>query len=182
MFKRITQIAIAVGLAFSITSAASAQSRDCKPDVTATGRAALTEAGARANAITNWRRDSIARFGEFYANFDNASDSSMRCAKTLMGLQRCEAKGRPCGVAQGSPGTSAGSGDIPGIACTSKDSKNCEPETKWLQSRLSAKGCKTKIDGSEGPSTSEAVKCFQRQAKLSVTGEVDQATVDALKK
>lgn len=178
MFKSIAPL-IAIGGVLVISAPASAQQQDCKSEISATGRAALTETGARNNAITSWRRNVIARYGEFYANFEKGQGTALRCAKTLMGLQRCEAHGRPCAVPEASASHPSG---IPEIACTQGDSRNCDPGVKWVQSKLNSKGCKTRIDGAEGPKTAEALKCFQKQAKLSITGEIDASTVDALKK
>lgn len=78
------------------STAANAQS--CKTDeIVATGRASLTEAGARRNAIENWRRETLFKYGESWAEFERARDASIgRCAHTSFGLLlRCEARGSP---------------------------------------------------------------------------------------
>ena len=167
----------------AVTSAAtSANAQSCKNEtVVATGRSSLTLNGARDNAIVAWRREVIARFGVFWAEFDQARNKSVAtCAHTNLRIfVSCEARGQPCMVSQseGSPLLL-----LEPAKCNASDSKNCDPYVKAMQLRLTQKGCRTKADGSAGPSTSAALRCFQQKAKLTVTGEVDLATVEALRK
>ena len=121
----------------------------------------------------------LARFGEFWADFEIARDADVsRCAHTMMSiLLRCEARGRPCLVATEN---SSPISVLTPVPCNQSDSRNCNPYVKALQIRLTQKGCRTGADGAAGPSTARAVRCFQRQANLAETGEVDLATVYAL--
>ena len=173
----------AASLTVMLSTAVSAQqssAQNCKPElITATGSAGFTERGARNNAIANWRRDAIARYGEFWADFEQARDADVsRCAHTgLKLLLRCEARGRPCLVsAENSSPVSV----LNPATCNKSDSKNCNPYIKAMQIKLTQKGCRTQADGAGGSNTSTALKCFQRKANLPVTGDVDVATVNAL--
>jgi|LNFM01.1.fsa_nt_gb hypothetical protein len=166
------------GSLMAISTTASAQS--CKNDeIVATGRASLTEAGARRNAIENWRRDTLFRFGESWAEFERARDGSVgRCAHTSFGLLlRCEARGKPCEVPAGNRSPVY---EFAPTTCRSSDSRNCNPNVKTMQQRLVAKGCRTKVDGAMGSSTSSAIRCFQQKARLTVTGNLDLETAKAL--
>lgn len=161
---------------------ASASAQNCKSDVVvSTGRSALTLAGARDNAIVAWRREVLGRFGVFWAEFEQARNASVTtCAHTNLRIfVACEARGQPCFVSN-----SAGSPVMifDPVKCTGADSKNCDPYVKAMQVRLGQKGCPTKADGSAGPATSASLKCFQQKAKLPVTGEIDLATAEELKK
>ncbi|HXF54457.1 MAG TPA: hypothetical protein VNK52_10080, partial [Hyphomicrobiaceae bacterium] len=138
MLKNIARLLVGVGVLVAASPSAFAQ--DCKAEVVATGRAAFTLNGAKNNAITNWRRDVVARYGEFYADFEKAKDANVeRCGKTIIGMQRCEARAKPC--LTGGP-----SCNITPVACTSKDSANCDPSVKAVQIKLTQKGCRTAAD------------------------------------
>ena len=52
---------------------------------------------------------------------------------------------------------------------------------EWLQSRLTAHGFPLNIDGNMGPATTAAIKAFQKQHYLMVTGLATEATVAALR-
>lgn len=165
-------------VALAVAPPASAQDQ-CKPSVKAVGAAALTMEGAKRKAIRNWQRAVIAQYGEFFGNFDKARDASVApCGRTLIGLSRCEARGRPCLTEQ-----TAEPGEIPEIDCKRRDSRNCLPAIKWLQTRLDGIGCSPgKIDGADGPNTNSAVRCAQRKFRQEESGEVTAALVDQLKK
>jgi len=159
------------------TSTSMSMAQECKPEIRATGSASLSEAGAKKNAITAWRREAIARFGEFHGDFASAKNGvTAPCARTLVGLWRCEAKGAPCLVQ-----ASIGSDDLPSIRCNSDDSKNCDPTVKWVQTVVAQNGCRTTVDGAIGENTRNAIKCFQKKKSLGETGEVDDKTGAALK-
>ena len=169
--------------ALAAATSASAQqntAQNCKPElITATGSAGFTERGARDNAIANWRRDAIARYGEFWADFQQARDADVsRCAHTgLKILLRCEARGRPCLV---SADNASPVSILTPVACNKSDSRNCNPSIKAMQIKLTQKGCRTTADGAAGSGTSAALKCFQRKANLSASGDVDVETINAL--
>ena len=164
----------------SAQSQASPPAQACKNDeIVATGRASLTEAGARRNAVENWRRETLYRYGESWAEFERARDASVeRCAHTSFGLLlRCEARGKPCEV----PFTNRSPiYEFAPTTCRSSDSRNCNPNVKTMQQKLVDKGCRTKVDGAFGTGTSSAIRCFQQKAKLPVNGELDLATARAL--
>lgn len=181
MHKWMTWCAMSLlaGLVLTHAPAPAAAAEECKGSITAIGSAALTLDGAKRNAIKNWQRAVVAKYGEFWGNFDKARESAVApCGKTLIGLQRCEAKGRPCLGER-----PVDSDNLPGeIECKSGDSKNCDERVKWLQSKLAAFGCSPgKVDGADGPNTKDAIKCAQRKLKIEENGELTSALIDKLK-
>ncbi|MCF8043422.1 MAG: peptidoglycan-binding protein [Desulfarculaceae bacterium] len=54
------------------------------------------------------------------------------------------------------------------------------PKVRMLQDTLNSKGAKLKVDGIMGKKTRMALKAFQKQNGLKVTGKVDAATKKAL--
>jgi hypothetical protein len=177
---RNTFIAALAGSLLTFSGEVHAQPRSCKADeIIATGRASLTEAGARRNAIENWRREVLYRYGESWAEFELARDATVaRCAHTSFGiLLRCEARGKPCEVPLD---VSSPLFVFNPTSCTSRDSRGCDPRVKTMQAKLTAKGCPTKVDGAAGPATSAAIRCFQQKEKLPVTGNLDLATAQAI--
>jgi hypothetical protein len=161
---------VAAMVAISVSGAAAVESK-CKAMVTATGAAAPTRKGAQNKAITNWRRAVIAKYGEFYGDFDKAHHANAeQCGQTLVGLYRCEARGRPC-LEHG------------GVASCEGKSSRCDTGVLEVQLLLKKKGCPVEIeDGIEGKDTRNALKCFQRKEGLPVTGEADSRTRHALLK
>ena len=176
-FVRLAIVAGAIALSSAPGSAQPVSQQNCKAEIAETGSAALTEAGAKDKARTQWRRTAISKFGDFFGGWEQARGTSERCTKTLLGLTRCEARAQPCEVA-GSGGTSATE-----IACNkARDSKNCEPIVKWVQIRLNAKlGTNLVTDGSAGKSTVEVLRRFQRQNNLGSSGDIDEKTLAALR-
>ena len=180
MRKFFTSVASIVCGLIGISVAAEAQT--CKPEtVVATGRSSLTLAGAKDNAIVAWRREVVAKYGAFWAEFELARDKTVeRCAHTnLRVFVVCEARGQPCTVGQAARSPVL---EFTPIACRSGDSRNCDPYVKAMQTKLVRKGCRTKIDGAAGPGTSTALRCFQQKAKLPVTGDLDLTTAQELNK
>lgn len=178
MRKHLVTIMAAAAALAGIATSASAQS--CKTEeIVATGRASLTEAGARRNAIESWRREVLYRYGESWAEFERARDANVnRCAHTSLGiLLRCEVRGKPCEVPLSA---SSPVFVFTPVACRSSDSRNCDPYVKAMQLKLAAKGCRTKPDGAAGPSTANALRCFQRKANLPETGSLDLETARAV--
>ena len=177
MFRALACIALIA--VFVIQPAKTVFAQDCKGEIIAMGGAAIRESAAKKNAIESWRRIVVARYGEFYADFEKAKESDVtRCARTMIKMWRCEAKGRPCIISASAP-----SSDGPWSAsCTSNDSPRCKPKVKAVQLKLSERGCPTSTDGASGPGTVSALKCFQRKEKLKVTGNMDEETLAALQK
>ena len=54
------------------------------------------------------------------------------------------------------------------------------PRIAQIQTALNANGAHLQVDGREGAKTRTALRTFQRQHKLKVTGQPDSATVKAL--
>lgn len=154
---------------------ANAQSYTCKSEIVATGNGALTEHGAKDKAIRQWRNQVVTQHGVFYGDFAIANDGKggvvERCARSLLGLTVCQARGRPCLVPSGSTESE----------CRKSDSPNCDPTVKWVQSRLVAKGFDLSVDGSAGPRTEKAIRAFRKSAKLEDSGEIDDKLIEALK-
>ena len=76
--------------------AASAQ--DCKDEVTASGKARLTDGWARSLASHMWQRQVQAQYGEQYEDIKSARDVNFVCSPTTLG-KRCTLTARPCMVA-----------------------------------------------------------------------------------
>jgi peptidoglycan hydrolase-like protein with peptidoglycan-binding domain len=52
--------------------------------------------------------------------------------------------------------------------------------TALVQDALNSTGAKLKVDGVSGPNTEQALKNYQRQNNLQVTGQLDHATMTRL--
>jgi hypothetical protein len=178
-------LTLAAGLMIAAPQASIAQGsgKNCKAEITATGSAALTKPGAEEKAKTQWRRTVIARYGDFFGQFDQAKSTTERCTKTLLGLTRCEVRGQPCeatsvNVVQGTPVTNE-------IECNAAtDSKKCIPVVKWVQTQLNAKlGANLKPDGSAGRETEAAIRRFKKQANVvnPNNSDITDALINALK-
>jgi hypothetical protein len=178
MILSIFRSAIVAGLvSIAIAAPASAQERSCKPEITATGGGAIRESRSKEKAVDAWRQQAVANNGIFYGNEKDANDGKgvivERCAKSLLGLTICQARARPCLVKQA---------DKPNeIACTKDDSKNCEPDVKWIQQRLKDKGFNVTVDGSAGRSTGKAIRDFKKKNKLGDDDEITEKLLEALK-
>lgn len=178
MANVIARLALAVGLILSFAAPSLAAERTCKSEITATGGGAIRESRAKEKAEDAWRQQAVANHGIFYGDSKEANDGKgvlvERCAKSLLGLTICQARGRPCLVQKA---------DFPNeIACVkSEDSKNCDPTVKWVQSRLNAKGYKLTVDGSAGKSTETAIRKFKKDNKLGDDVEIDEKLLEALK-
>ena len=170
-FLRLTLACAAVCFAGS----SFAQELKCKGEIVATGNGALTEAGAKDKAVRAWRTQVITSLGVFYGEFANANDGKggvvERCARSLLGLQVCQARGRPCEAPAG--GTE--------IKCTDRDSRNCDPTVKWVQSRLNAKNFDVTVDGAPGPRTERAIRAYRKSVNAGDSSEIDDKLIDALK-
>lgn len=176
MLKWFLRSALVAGLIAISSSAGMAQSSNpnCKAEVQATGSSALTLKGAQESAVKAWQRSVVLRYGELYSVWDQSSDKSVdRCGKTTFGLNRCDARGRPC-VAS-TPGRTRE------IGCLKGDSQNCSPVIKWVQTRLNAKiDAKLTVDGGEGKRTEEAIRRFKRQSNLGSNSDIDDQLLAAL--
>ena len=188
MNVRLLQTALVAGFVASAPAATWAQAAkspagSCKPEISVTGTAALTENGAKENAKAQWRRTVFARYGDFYGSVEQAKGASERCVKTLLKLTRCELRAQPCEATV--KGSSAAYDTATEIACVKgQDSVNCEPLVKWVQTRLNAKlGTNLKVDGSARTATQAAIKRFKKERRLAQPDEADitQGLLDALR-
>ena len=142
---------------------------ECKQEVNATGQASLTLDGAKQNAIKNWQRSVVLRYGEIFSKFDQAAPGKTAdlCGKTVLGLNRCEAKGRPCapsGASNPTPGPVViGPGRERDFGnCDTTDSADCAPVVKWVQRHLNRKiDAGLKVDGAAGTNTQKAIRRFK---------------------
>jgi hypothetical protein len=170
-------------LAMPTDSFAQTSGKNCKAEISATGSAALTKPGAEEKAKTQWRRTVIARYGDFYGQFDQAKSTTERCTKTLLGLTRCEVRGQPCEATTVS--VISGTAVVNELECNpSTDSKKCIPVVKWVQTQLNAKiGANLKADGAAGRETEAAIRRFKKQSNLLNHGnsEINDALINALK-
>ena len=168
--------ALAAGLlAVSATVGLAQTSQNCRAEVTATGSSAITLKGAQDSAVKAWQRSVVLRFGELFSVWDQADGKSVdRCGKTTFGLNRCDARARPCQAS--TPGKTRE------ISCIARqDSKDCSPIVKWIQTRINAKtDSRLKTDGAEGKSTEAAIRKFKRQNNLANNAEIDDALLNAL--
>jgi hypothetical protein len=175
MLSQILRLSLACLAVCCFSAQSSAQDVSCKREVVATGGGALTEAGAKKKAIDAWRKQVVADLGIFYGDFEQANDGKgggiERCARSLLGLTVCQARGRPC---QGPSGATE-------IKCDRGDSKNCDPTVKWVQSRLKAKGYDVSVDGAAGPNTEKAISAYRKKTGVGEGGEIDEKLVGSLK-
>ena len=157
------------------SGASSAQDYRCKGEIIATGNGALTEAGAKEKAIKAWRTQVVSSYGIFFGEFGQANEGKggavERCARSLLGLQICQARGRPCEAPSGATE----------ISCSKSDSRNCDPTVKWVQYRLDAKGFDVSIDGAAGNRTEKAIRAFRKANSLGESSEIDDKLIEALK-
>lgn len=177
MMNVFARIALVAGLIVAVAAPAAAQDRSCKPEITATGGGAIRDNRAKEKAIEAWRQQAVANNGIFYGNEADANEGKgilvERCAKSLLGLTICQARGRPCLVKKA---------DRPNeIACTKDDSRNCEPEVKWVQQRLKDNGFDVTVDGSAGRGTEKAIRAFKKKNKIGDDGDIDEKLIEALK-
>ena len=175
MMNWLLRSALAAGLiALSATAGMAQSSQSCRTEVTATGSSALTLKGAQDSAIKAWQRSVVLRYGELFSVWDQAGDKSVdRCGKTTFGLNRCDARGRPC--------QASAPGKTREISCLPSDSKDCSPVVKWVQTRLNAKiDAKLKTDGGEGKMTEAAVRKFKKANNLGNNADIDDAVLNAL--
>ncbi len=178
MSNLVLKLALIVGFALTATATnAAAQDRKCRAEINATGGGAIRESRAKEKAEDAWRQQAVANHGIFYGESKEANEGKgvlvERCAKSLLGLTICQARGRPCLVAKA---------DFPNeIACTSNDSKNCNSTVKWVQTRLKDKGVNIYVDGSAGKGTEAAIRKFKKDNKLGDNAEIDDKLIEALK-
>lgn len=172
----LVRVAVIAGCVAMTTTSVLAQpsSQSCRTEVTSTGASALTLKGAQDNAIRSWQRSVVLRYGELYSIWDQSSDKSVdRCGRTTFGLNRCDARAKPC--------QSSAPGRTREISCLKNDSKECSPAVKWIQTRLNSKtGSRLETDGGEGRMTEAAIRKFKQSNNLGNNAEIDDALMAAL--
>jgi hypothetical protein len=158
---------------------ASAQER-CKGElVKASGKATLWgDKRATRLAIDNWQREVRQKYGEQFMDFTKARQGAVDCGASGIGvvgsrMKRCNVTGYPCHVA-----AEADDEEV------DKDYENKDRRTMAIQRRLVRAGYleSDEVDGDFGPKTRQAVRRFQRENDLRVTGQVDERTWDRLRK
>lgn len=71
--------------------------RYCKDTLAVAGRGRPFESGAKANAVKLWRSEALLKWGQEYADYDNAKNKTIQCYKVGdFGWKKCEVKAYPC--------------------------------------------------------------------------------------
>lgn len=168
-------VGAAVFLAATWSSTAHAQVERCQAElVKASGKATILGLGhARRLAINNWQREVRQKYGERFMDFTNARQARHECESASIGVlgqlnKRCSVSGHPCSTGSVVDDVDAGQG-----------SDNTFTVQRLL-ARLSYLS-REQVDGEFGPITRQAVRNFQRDEKISVTGEVDDETLRLLR-
>lgn len=161
----------------SFASPALAVERTCRNEIVSTGSAAIREPRAKEKAIEAWRGQAITNHGIFFGSADEANEGKgivhERCARTLVGLWVCQARGRPCVLkATDQPNE---------FFCTSGDPSHCNPNVKWVQSRLNSNGAGIAVDGLEGRETADAIRRYKKSRNIGNDSYIDDRLLDALK-
>lgn len=149
----------------------------CKKEaVKAAGAATILGKGrARRLAISNWQREVRAKYGERYMDFNKARDAGFECEAASIGAigrfnQRCIVSGHPCRIVAVEDDNTIGENE---------DARR----VFRIQRLLSRAGYldQEDVDGEYGQKTRRAVRRFQRDEGLRVTGEVDDRTLELLR-
>jgi hypothetical protein len=150
----------------------------CKKEATrAAGAATILGKGrARRLAITNWQREVRAKFGERYMDFNKSREASFECEAASVGAlgrfnQRCIVSAHPCRIVAIEDDATIGE---------SEDARN----TFRVQRLLARAGYldAEDVDGEFGDRTRRAVRRFQRDEGLRVTGEISDETLERLRR
>jgi murein L,D-transpeptidase YcbB/YkuD len=156
---------------------ASAQEERCRSEaIKASGKATILGKGrARRLAIDNWQREVRQKYGERYMDFTKAREARFECEAASIGAlgrfnQRCSVSGHPCRIAAAADDDNVGEGD--------------DRRVFALQRLLRRSGYleRDDVDGEYGPKTRQAVRRFQRDEGLRVTGEMDDRTLERLRR
>jgi hypothetical protein len=151
----------------------------CKGEmVKASGKATLWgDKRATRLAIDNWQREVRQKYGEQFMDFTKARQGQVDCGASGIGvvgsrMKRCNVTGYPCHVAAESDDAEA-----------DKDWDDKDKRVIAIQRRLVRAGYlgSDDVDGDFGPKTRSAVRRFQRENDLRVTGQVDERTWDKLR-
>jgi hypothetical protein len=177
--KRLAWCAVGVALLGGVMATdAVAQDERCKDElIKSSGKATILGTGrARRLAIDNWQREVRQKYGERFMDFTKARGAKANCESASIGTlgslnKRCEVSGYPCTVASLEDDEEAGKGGGADNVFT-------------IQRYLRRIGYleRDDVDGEYGPKTAAAVRKFQRDEGLRVSGEVDERTAERLRK
>jgi hypothetical protein len=159
-----------------------AQSDRCKDEeVKASGKATFWgNKRATRLAIDNWQREVRQKYGEQFMDFTKARRARVDCGSAGIGtigsrMKRCNVSAHPCSQTAEADDDEA-----------DKDWRDDDPIRRVIaiQRRLVRAGFleRDDVDGQYGPATRRAVRRFQRENDLRVTGEVDEDTWDKMRK
>lgn len=163
----------------ALATTAGAQDGRCKSDkITAAGKATFWgDKRAQRLAIDNWQREVRQKYGEQFMDFTKARQGRVDCSEAGIGaigsrMKRCNVAGYPCHVVALADDEEA-----------DKDWDDKDRRVYAIQRRLVRAGFleRDDVDGELGPKTTQAVRRFQRENDLRVTGQVDDRTWDALR-
>lgn len=182
----------------ALAQAAPQQGEDCKDKLNAAGRAKFRpftrareirgEGAAMADAIANWQRDVITKYGRQFMIWEKAAEKAFYCGPANPGgfgslFIGCTVEGRPCSAAAPPPEEEGPQGEPE--ACSDFD----EGRIREAQRRMNgcdACGRQISIDGTCGPQTVRCLRTFQgsrygREKGLDVNGLPDRKTIRALR-
>ena len=166
-------------LLVGFTAPADAQEERCKGElIKASGKATILGQGrATRLAIDNWQREVRQKYGEQFMDFTKARQGRVDCSEAGIGaigsrMKRCNVAGYPCHIIAAADDEEA-----------DKDWDDKDRRVYAVQRRLVRAGFldRDDVDGELGPKTTQAVRRFQRENDLKVTGQVDDRTWDALR-
>lgn len=167
----------AAALLISYCSASAlADKLECRAEIVAMGGAAIGEPRAQKKAIAAWRGQAIAKHGYFFGDPEKASGEGIKrpsCARNLVGMFVCEARGQPCSEKQADQNTET--------FCTRGDSELCRSNLKWVQIRLNDHGARIAVDGLWGDETEEAIRNYKRRKHIGNNSKVDDRLLESLK-
>lgn len=167
----VLSMAGAVLLTGALAASASAQEERCKNElVKASGKATILGQGrATRLAIDNWQREVRQKYGERFMDYTKARTARVECESASIGTigrlnKRCIVSGYPCHIAAAADDDDATAGD--------------DKKVLTIQRLLRRAGYleRDEVDGEFGPKTAQAVRRFQRDNGLRVTGEMDERT------
>jgi len=179
--KRVAVVAAGTILLLTgmLATTASAQEEErCKNNETSAAGAAtyFGKGRARRLSITSWQREVRAKYGERYMDFAKARNARFECEAAGIGTigqfnQRCIVRATPCRI--------VAAADDDTIGDEGKDDRR----VFGIQRLLSRAGYleADDVDGEYGPKTRDAVRRFQREEGLRVTGEADDSTLERLR-
>jgi hypothetical protein len=165
-----------VGAALPAAAQQQGEERCKNNEISAAGSATYFGTGrAKRLAIVNWQREVLAKHGERFIDFNKAKGGRFECERagigSVQGLKRrCIVRATPCRIASV-------------VDEAPEAAPNAESRTLRIQQWLARLGYLSDdgVDGEYGPMTTQAVRRFQRENDLRVSGEIDEATYSRLR-